>query len=461
MKIILLSGGSGQRLWPLSNEARAKQFLKVLTDAQGQPESMIQRVWRQLKAAGLADDTVVAVSCPQVAMIHKQLDGNPKTVVEPEQRDTFAAIALSAAYLYTMEKVPVDEIIAVLPIDALTQGEFFTLIREKAEPVLRSTSANLLLIGAEPDSPSEKYGYIVPEENSEPKDYRYVARFKEKPQQAEALDLIEKGALWNCGVFCFQLKFLLSKIKELGLSEDYSALLADYQALPKQSFDYAVVEKTEHRVVLPYAGKWKDLGTWNTLTEEMTQAVWGNGLMSGDCRNTHLINELDTPVLVQGINNAVVAVSPDGVLVTDKQASLQIKGLVAGVQQRPMYEERFWGWYKVLEHARYSEPEPYEILVKRLKIEAGKNLSYQKHHLRDETWIIIRGEGEFALEGTISKIQTGDVLKVPRGVAHSIRAITDLEIVESQSGSLLVEEDIERLFLDWADIQAFCRGCAQ
>lgn len=455
MKIILLSGGSGKRLWPLSNEVRAKQFLKVLLDDQGNVESMMQRVWRQLKTAGLAEEALIAVGQAQVDMINKQLGTDLKMMVEPERRDTFAAIALAVVYLHSVEKVSSAEIVTILPIDAFVQNDFFAKIRE-TETVLRETGAELVLLGVEPVFPSEKYGYIVPGMGGGQGNYQYVERFKEKPGRAEAQQLIEHGALWNCGIFSFKLEFLLAKLKESGFATDYAELLANYCRLPKQSFDYVIAEKANARVVLPYHGQWKDLGTWNTLTEEMPKAIWGNGIISKDCRNTHLINELDTPVIVQGLNDAVVAVTPDGILVSSKESSPQVKELVDQVRQRPMYEERHWGWYKVLEHVFYSEPEKCEVLIKRLKIEAGKNLSYQRHSLRDETWIFVQGEGEVALNGIISKVEPGLVIKVPKGAAHSIRAVTDLEIVETQIGRLLVEEDIERFLLDWPSIQMAC-----
>ncbi|SHJ93978.1 sugar phosphate nucleotidyltransferase [Desulforamulus aeronauticus] len=452
MKIILLSGGSGQRLWPLTNGARAKQFVKVLNNEQGHPESMIQRIWRQLTGSGLADKAVFAIGKDQQSMLRKQLGQEIKMVIEPKRRDTFPAIALAAAYFNSVEKISPQEVIGVIPVDPMVEDSFFERVNE-TEEILARSGADLALIGALPAFPTEKYGYIIPERTDGQDGYWVVKGFKEKPQQAEAQKLIEEKALWNCGVFSFRLNFLLKILKEQNLPTDYAELLAYYDRLPKISFDYQVVERTEKIVVLPYTGSWKDLGTWNTLTEEMPQRVLGKGIIAG-ADNVHLINELGVPVLALGLSNSVVVATPDGILVADKQMSPQIKQFIEQIEQRPMYEERGWGWYKVLEHINYDDG--YEIMVKRLGINAGKNISYQRHFQRSETWTIVQGKGEVALNGVILPVEAGSVLEISQGDVHSIHAITDLEIIEIQKGSTLVEQDIERFLFNWSEIENEC-----
>ena len=187
MKLVLLSGGSGKRLWPLSNDSRSKQFLKVLAGPTGNPESMVQRVWRQLGDAGLTESSYLATGRGQVEMIQNQIDPGVPIIVEPERRDTFPAIALTATYLYSVEGVSPDEIVAILPVDPFVEGEFFTEILE-LENVLVSSGANLALIGVVPTHPSEKYGYIVPESGSTftPGQPLKVSHFQEKPAEALA-----------------------------------------------------------------------------------------------------------------------------------------------------------------------------------------------------------------------------------------------------------------------------------
>lgn len=450
MKLVLLSGGSGKRLWPLSNDSRSKQFLKVLEDKDQYLQSMVQRVWTQISNVGLADSTVIATGKSQEDMIKSQLDNQAGLIIEPCRRDTFPAIALAASYVYSVQKADLDEVVAILPVDPYVDDQFFTRVQD-LEEVVQNSDAQLALIGVTPTYPSSKYGYIVPTAEKSSGEYRRVSRFTEKPSEEQAASLIEDGALWNCGVFAFKLGYVISILEEKGISTDYEELLKQYETLPKISFDYEVVERTKDIVVLPYDGYWKDLGTWNTLTEEMATSQIGKGVISADSENVHLINELDIPVTVLGGSNLIVAASPDGILVSDKEASPRIKELVGEFENRPMYEERRWGWYRVLDYTKLEEGK--EVLTKRIGIVEGKNLSYQLHDHRDEVWTIIKGEGEFVLNDKVRPIKTGDVIQIQAGDKHAVKAITDLEIIEVQTGSQLIEEDIVRLFMSWEEIE--------
>lgn len=453
MNLVLLSGGSGKRLWPLSNDARSKQFLKVLEGSKANRCSMVQRVWQQLGEVGLSNSTVIATSKSQVDMLQNQIGSNAPLIIEPERRDTFPAIALAATYLYSIKGVSLNEIVAILPVDPYVEDSFFNRIKD-LEGALTESEANIALIGVKPTYPSEKYGYIVPKTEIGNEEFLTVNHFREKPNEEVAKELINENALWNCGVFAFKLDYIINKLVEMGLPIQYDELLKQYDRLPKNSFDYEVVEKAKKIVALSYEGDWKDLGTWNTLTEEMATNVIGKGIVSADCINTHLINELDIPVAILGVSNAVVAVSPDGILVTDKESSPKVKGLVASFEQRPMYEERRWGWYHVLDHTKFFDGR--EVLTKKIGVAAGKNLSYQLHHKRSEVWTIIEGEGEFALDDRIITVKPGDVLNIPLGSKHGIKAITDLQFIEVQSGTDLVEEDIVRIFMTWEEVEQNC-----
>ncbi|MFS0555804.1 sugar phosphate nucleotidyltransferase [Brevibacillus sp. 179-C9.3 HS] len=454
MKLVLLSGGSGKRLWPLSNDARSKQFLKLLKNKEGNLESMVQRVWGQLSAVDLSEASVIATSKSQVDMIQSQIGHDVPLVIEPVRRDTFPAIALAATYLHTVKKVNREEAVAILPVDPYVEDRFFQRVKE-LEKVLLDSGADLALMGVTPTYPSEKYGYIIPQVIATHHDYLTVDSFKEKPSEDIAKELITKKALWNCGVFAFKLGFILSLLENRGLPTEYDKLLSVYHELPKISFDYEVVEKANHIVALPYDGYWKDLGTWNTLTEEVEQRLIGKGMVSNDCENTHVINELDIPVTVLGLSNVVVAVSPDGILLSDKAASPRIKDMVKDFDQRPMFEERRWGWYRVLDHTKVADGT--EVLTKRIGVASGKNLSYQLHYKRSEVWTIISGIGEFALNDKIFTVKAGDVLQIPVGSKHGIKAITDIEFIEVQTGTDLVEEDIVRIFMTWEEVEEHCQ----
>jgi len=452
MKLVLLSGGSGKRLWPLSNDSRSKQFLKVLRNYNDELESMIQRVWSQLSKAGLARDAYIATGKGQVDMIQSQIGTDVPIIVEPDRRDTFPAIALAATYLYSMKSVSLDEVITILPVDPFVEDQFFSNMKH-LERLIYTTEADLALMGVKPMYPSEKYGYIVPKltaAHDGNKGYMEVSHFTEKPCENKAKELLKQHALWNCGVFAFKLNFIIDLLIDKGLPIQYEEMLKQYNSLPKISFDYEVVEKAKRIIVVPYDGYWKDLGTWNTLTEEVQVNIIGNGTISADSLGTHVINELDIPVAVLGLSNVIVSASPDGILVADKHASPRVKELIKDIEQRPMYEERRWGSYRVLDYKKF--PNGNEVLTKRICISAGKNLSYQLHHKRSEVWTIVSGTGEVVLDKQVYQVKAGDVLKIPVETSHSIRAVEDLEIIEVQSGSELVEEDIVRLCKSWEEI---------
>jgi mannose-1-phosphate guanylyltransferase len=445
LKFILLSGGSGKRLWPLSNDARSKQFLKVLPSKDGSLESMVQRVKRQITKHVGEEDIYIATSKSQVEILKSQLGNNIHIIVEPTRRDTFPAIALAASYLYSVQNVPLDETVVTLPVDPFVDDEFFSIVRD-LETVLQLSNAELALIGIRPTYPSEKYGYIIPASSRE--DYLVVDYFTEKPNEEKAKELLKENALWNSGVFGFQLNTIINKIKQKGLPTDYEQLLHSYFDLEKISFDYAVVEETKDIVCIPYDGNWKDLGTWNTLMEEITLPMIGKGIVAEGASNTHVINELDIPVTVLGVKDTVVALSPDGVLVTTKDKSPKIKQYVE--DQQPMYEERRWGSSTVLDYTKTEEG--LEVYTRKIIINSDCNLSYQRHHKSKKTWTVISGLGEFLLNGVLTKVNSGDVLHISEDDLHSIKAVTQIHIIEVQSGIGPIDEEVERIAVDWQQI---------
>lgn len=441
MNIILLSGGSGQRLWPLSNETRSKQFLKLLKDENGGAESMVQRVYRQIKKAGIDADIVVATGKAQLDSIRSQLGNAVDIVLEPERRDTFPAIVLSSAYLALEKKVQPDEVVLVLPVDPYADLEYFTTLI-KMEKAVKDGVANMVLMGIKPSYPSAKYGYIVPK-----KDGTLVGRFQEKPTEEYAEKLIMEGAMWNGGVFAFKLSYLMDNVNKYVHFTTYKDVESRYATLPKISFDYEVVEKESSIAMIEYSGTWKDLGTWNTLTEVMDNTAIGKVILADSCSNTHVINELDIPITVLGVKDMVVAACPDGILVTDKHQSSFIKPYVEGIKQRPMYEERRWGEYKVLDYVAYGDGT--SSLTKSLFMKAGKSISYQTHAIRDEIWTFVDGTGDLLIDGHIRNVKRGDVAYITKGQKHAIRATTDLRFIEVQIGEELVETDIEHLEWEW------------
>ena len=446
MQIILLSGGSGKRLWPLSNNARSKQFLPLLQSPAGDSESMVQRVVRQIGESRLSGTITIATNSSQRDIIINQLGDEVDIVTEPERRDTFPAIALAAGYLSMAKKCSNDEVVVVMPCDPYTETKYFDVIADMVEAV-ENNAADLVLMGITPTCPSTKFGYVVPCSEDAEKSILRVKRFTEKPDVQRAEALLDEGALWNGGVFAFRLGYMVNVLEKYITASSFEELHSRYGELPKISFDYEVAEKAESVAVLPFDGKWKDLGTWNSLTEELSSKAIGNVALGEQTENTHVVNELGMPVFCNGVKDIVVASSPDGILVCGKEYSENIKNYVDNLSPRPMYEERRWGSYRVLDSTTYSDG--CMSLTKVIQIKSGRYISYQIHNNREEVWTVVDGEGVVVLDGERRNVSRGDVVVINQGQKHAIKATTDLQIVEVQMGSSLVEEDIERFEWEW------------
>lgn len=438
MNIILLSGGSGKRLWPLSNETMSKQFLRLLRNESGEKESMVQRVFRQIKESGIEANIVIATGKSQVDSIKSQLGENVDIVLEPERRNTFPAILLASAYLKFKKNIDDNETILVLPVDPYAENTYFDSLL-KMDKVVQSGLSDITLMGIKPTYPSEKYGYIICEDSD--KDVKKVSRFQEKPDLPTAEHLLATGAYWNAGVFGFKLGYIMDILNKNISVQSYEELFDRFSELKKDSFDYEVVEKTNSIMMASYDGSWKDLGTWNTLTEEMPNNH-GHVVTGEGNENVSVVNVTDRPVVVLGLKDAVVVASSEGILVSDKHKSSYLKPYVENLNNRPLYEEKRWGEYKVLDDEEFSGG--VKTLTKHLIIKKDKSISMQLHHHRDEIWVVIDGSGSLTLDGNTSTINPGDVIKINKGSKHKVVALSDLHIIETQIGDNLVEEDIER-----------------
>ena len=449
MQLVLLSGGSGKRLWPLSNNARSKQFLPLLEKEDGTMESMVQRVVRQVREAHLTDDITLATNASQLDIIINQLGDSVSVVTEPERRDTFPAIALASGYLKLKKGCPDDEVVVIMPCDPFTEAGYFETIGKMVRCV-EADVAELVLMGITPTYPSEKYGYVVPvTDNLMAEGSMAVSKFTEKPNVERAKELLGMGALWNGGVFAFRLGYMMEIAQRYVKADSFEEMRSRYSEFPKISFDYEVAEKADSVAVLPYSGQWKDLGTWNTLTDELHHHIIGNAVMGPRCTNTHVINELQYPIYVDGMEDTVIAASPDGIIVCRKKYSEDIKKAVDHLTPRPMYEERRWGSYRVIDDTTYADGR--HSLTKSLTINAGKNISYQVHRHRSEAWTIVEGEGIFVLDGVERKVGPGETVVIPVNHYHALKALTTLTFIEVQTGNPLVEEDIERSEWKWSE----------
>ena len=449
MQLVLLSGGSGKRLWPLSNNARSKQFLPLLEKEDGTMESMVQRVVRQVREAHLTDDITLATNASQLDIIINQLGDSVSVVTEPERRDTFPAIALASGYLKLKKGCPDDEVVVIMPCDPFTEAGYFETIGRMVRCV-EADVAELVLMGITPTYPSEKYGYVVPvTDHLMAEGSMAVSKFTEKPNVERAKELLGMGALWNGGVFAFRLGYMMEIAQRYVKADSFEEMRSRYSEFPKISFDYEVAEKADSVAVLPYSGQWKDLGTWNTLTDELHHHIIGNAVMGPRCTNTHVINELQYPIYVDGMEDTVIAASPDGIIVCRKKYTEDIKKAVDHLTPRPMYEERRWGSYRVIDDTTYADGR--HSLTKSLTINAGKNISYQVHRHRSEAWTIVEGEGIFVLDGVERKVGPGETVAIPVNHYHALKALTTLTFIEVQTGNPLVEEDIERSEWKWSE----------
>ncbi len=437
MNIVLLSGGSGKRLWPLSNDIRSKQFIKIFKTPEGDYESMVQRVYSQIRKVDADATVTIATSKTQVSAIHNQLGEDVGISIEPCRRDTFPAIALATAYLHDVQGIPEEESVVVCPVDPYVNEDYFAALKELGS-LAQTGDANLVLMGIEPTYPSEKYGYIIPADKGQ---VSRVSTFKEKPDVKTAEEYIQKGALWNGGVFAYKLSYVLNKAHELLDFTDYQDLFGKYETLEKISFDYAVVEKEKNIQVMRFAGEWKDLGTWNTLTEAMEEASIGEAILNDQCENVHVINELDVPVLCMGLKDVVVSASPEGILVSDKEQSSYIKPYVDRIDQQIMFAEKSWGSFRVLD----VEDESMTIKV---TLNAGHQMNYHSHERRDEVWNVISGKGRSIVDGMEQPVQAGDVVTMQAGCRHTLIADTELKVIEVQLGREISVHDKKKYELE-------------
>ena len=442
MNIILLSGGSGKRLWPLSNDIRSKQFIKIFkkpgTEGSGaEHESMVQRVYRQIREADPQANLTIATSKSQVSAIHNQLGEDVGISVEPCRRDTFPAIALATAYLTDVRGISPDDAVVVCPVDPYVDDGYFAAVKELWELAEKGT-ANLVLMGIDPTYPSEKYGYIMP---TTPDHLSKVSSFKEKPDAATAQKYIDQGGLWNAGVFAYKLSYVLERAHELIDFVDYDDLFTKYETLKKISFDYAVVEHEKDIAVLRYHGMWKDLGTWNTLTEAMEEDAVGDARLNDTCSNVHVINELEVPILAMGLKNVIISASAQGILVSDKEQSSYIKPYVDEIEQQVMFAEKSWGSFRVLDIED-------ESLTIKVTLNPGHRMNYHSHDRRDEVWTVISGKGRTIVDGMEQPVSAGDVITMAAGCRHTVIAETELQLIEVQLGKEISVSDKHKYELD-------------
>jgi mannose-1-phosphate guanylyltransferase len=426
MQVLLLSGGSGKRLWPLSNDVRSKQFLKVLKNPLGENESMVQRVYRQIHEAGITSPVTIATNKGQGESLLMQLGPEINLVLEPERRDTFPAIALACTYLALEKHVPLDEVVVVLPVDVYADTTYFSTLLEM-ERVVKQKEAEIALMGINPDHPSEKYGYILPGLRKRDNVFS-VQGFSEKPNASRASELLSEGAFWNGGVFAFSLGYLLNNKEILPPCNSYQERYDSYGSLKKTSFDYEVVERCDSIAMVPYSGAWKDLGSWNVLTTVLENNISGDGIIAEAMGDTHVINDLDIPILALGTQNLIISASYDGILVADLDHCGTLKQHAQELSKTPRYEEFLWGASQVIDKPTLSNGEVCSI--KRLTVSLDNHTTKMVNNDYLLLWTVISGKGEIVVGDKRKKVEKGEVITIPKGAVHQAFAETDLIILE-------------------------------
>jgi mannose-1-phosphate guanylyltransferase / mannose-6-phosphate isomerase len=459
---VILSGGAGTRLWPLSRELYPKQLLALIGN-----RTMLQQTALRLEGLNAAASIVVCNDAHRflVAEQLRQLKLEPKAIVlEPMGRNTAPAIALAAhAAVKGLAVDAEDPVLLVLPADHVIKDvpAFQGAVR-LALPA--AAQGRLVTFGIIPTAAETGYGYI--QRGAQDGALHRIARFVEKPDPKRALEFVESGAYyWNSGMFMFGARRYLTELARLApemaraceaafhgarADLDFTRVAPDaFAACPADSIDYAVMEKTADAVVVPLAAGWSDVGSWAALHQASEPDARGNvahgDVIAEDSEGCYLHSE-SRLVAAVGLKDHVVVETKDAVMVTPKSRVQDVKKLVLQLKERGRYEHslhrevfRPWGSYDSLEAGPRFQ-------VKRLKIKPGATLSLQLHHHRAEHWVVVAGTARITRGEEVFLLEENQSTYIPIGVKHRIEnpGMIPLEIIEVQSGSYLGEDDIVR-----------------
>ncbi|MBO5553943.1 MAG: mannose-1-phosphate guanylyltransferase [Solobacterium sp.] len=420
MKMILLCGGGGKRLWPISNNVHSKQFAQLFDDGNGNYRSMLEHAISEIREIDPDVQVTIAAGRVQTEEVRSQLGFDVSLTEEPSRRNTFPAISLAASYLKDHDHVDPQEPIVIFSVDSYADRSFYESLFSLGE-ILDDGNTNLVLMGIEPTSPSDKYGYIIPASSDE---VSAVRAFREKPDTETAKKYIEEHhALWNAGVFACRLEYLLRRADIVFGSSSYANLLQRYPELKQISFDYAVVEKEPNIAVKRYNGTWTDAGTWTGMCSLLKNKDIGQVVRDDQCEDTLIVNHLDFPILAMGVKNLVIAASRDGILVAEKDRIPDLKTVVDDVWLEPRVIGKRYGGKEVLHRSESSE-------TSLLTIRAGSSVTIKTDIGVRKTLTVLHGAGEKMKPGTIFTIQDGE--------KWQINADTDIQLIET-----MIEFEIE------------------
>lgn len=455
---VILSGGSGQRLWPLSRKSNPKQLHAILSD-----QSLLQQTALRLRGSQFADPFVIcsALHRFQVAEQLRCVGISPlKIMLEPVGRNTAAACAVAAI---AAQRFDPKVVVGVFPSDHLIDGGSPTFYAAIEAARKAASDASVVLIGIRPDGPKSGLGYIVPGATEHGAASLDVSRFVEKPDIKTAASLVKEGALWNAGMFVFRPDIFLEEMREfcpdivrqceraVDLAEqDLDFLRLDRNALeacPSQSIDRALVEKTKTARVVPADVSWRDVGTWPSIWQASEHDA-NNNAVTGPVVLSDVSNSLirtDGPVVAAvGLTDIVVVAAADAVLVSSINGAQGIGDLYAdldamGATTSPLVF-RPWGTYETLDQGP-------GFLVKRLTVNPKGILSLQRHQRRAEHWVVVEGVARVTRGEKTFILRSNESTYIPLGTTHRLEnpdPENELRIIEVQTGSYLHDDDIER-----------------
>jgi len=456
-----MCGGSGTRVWPESRESLPKQFIPLIGD-----RSTFQAIVSLVGDRTIFEPPAVITNFDyrfRVAEQLKEIGAEATILLEPERRDSAAAVGAAAAWAAARDP---KTVVAVLAADhVFKDGAKFA--RLCAQAAVAAETGEIVTFGVTPDYPATAYGYIHPAEPlAVDPQVRRVERFVEKPNEELARAFITEGYLWNSGNFVFRADSMLEELARLepeiaaatgrAVAEakiDLGFVVLDkdsFARAPKTSIDYAVMERTQRAAVLAADVGWSDVGQWSTVWRLSPQDEKGNALrgraVAIDSSNV-LVRSEEHLAAVIGLKDVIVIATGDAVLVADQSQADKVKDLVEklkadrepeATQHRRMY--RPWGYYQSIDQgARYQ--------VKRIVVRPGGRLSLQKHFHRAEHWIVVHGAAEVTLNGSVQLLHENESIYLPIGADHRLAnpGKIDLELIEVQTGSYLGEDDIVRI----------------
>ena len=463
---VVLSGGAGSRLWPVSREALPKPFMRL-----GGPLSLLQRTLARAMPLAHEGRAAIVTNQEYYFRTRDELRALPDAgrtritqLLEPAGRNTAPAVAIAA--LWAEEAVPGSTLL-VLPADHLIPDE--AAFRDAARAAADiAADDSLVLFGVQPTAPETGFGYIETGEPLGSGQARRVRRFVEKPDAARALEFLQAGNfLWNSGMFCFRASAILAAFEALApdvlvaardawtrsretATDERIAIDAEtFARCPSISLDYAVMEKADNVVVLPSRFGWSDIGSWRAVAEQLQPDENGNtsigDTMFVDVRNTHVQSE-DRLVATVGVENLLIVDTPDALLVASKDASQQVREVVERLKARNHESARLhrtvarpWGAYTVLQEGP-------RFKIKRIEVRPGESLSLQMHHHRSEHWIVVSGTARVTCDERSYLVSANESTYIPIGTKHRLEnpGVLELVMIEVQCGDYLGEDDIVR-----------------